>query len=52
MLIRADPQNKTISLLSFPRDLTVPIYCNANTVYTTNRINSAYSFCGGPKGTH
>ena len=30
MLIRADPQNKTISLLSFPRDLTVPIYCNAN----------------------
>ena len=29
----------------------MPIYCNANTVYTTNRINSAYSFCGGPKGT-
>ena len=27
MLIRADPTNKTISLLSFPRDLTVPIYC-------------------------
>ena len=27
MLIRADPQTKTISLLSFPRDLDVPIYC-------------------------
>ena len=51
MLIRADPTNKTISLLSFPRDLTVPIYCKANLVYTTNRINSAYSLCGGPKGT-
>ena len=51
MLIRADPTNKTISLLSFPRDLTVPIYCNPSTVYTTNRINSAYALCGGPKGT-
>ena len=29
MLIRADPQTKTISLLSFPRDLSVPIYCPA-----------------------
>ena len=28
MLIRADPQNDTLSLLSFPRDLDVPIYCN------------------------
>ena len=27
MLIRADPATKTISLLSFPRDLGVPIYC-------------------------
>ncbi len=51
MMIRADPQNKTISLLSFPRDLTVPIYCKPGVVYTTNRINSAYSFCGGPTGT-
>ena len=30
MLIRADPVTKTISLLSFPRDLDVPIYCSAN----------------------
>ena len=27
MLVRADPSTKTISLLSFPRDLDVPIYC-------------------------
>ena len=32
MLIRADPANKTISLLSFPRDLTVPIYCRRDAV--------------------
>jgi LCP family protein required for cell wall assembly len=49
MLIRADPQTKTISLLSFPRDLDVPIYCGP-TPSTTDRINSAYSRCG-PKGT-
>jgi LCP family protein required for cell wall assembly len=45
MLVRADPQDKTISLLSFPRDLDVPIYCGA-TPSTTDRINSAYSRCG------
>jgi LCP family protein required for cell wall assembly len=53
MLMRADPTNKTISLLSFPRDLLVPIYCGA-TVLRTDRINSAYSDtgkCGGPRGT-
>ena len=49
MLIRADPQTKTISLLSFPRDLDVPIYCGSSAsdavghVVTTDRINSAYS---------
>jgi LCP family protein required for cell wall assembly len=56
MLIRADPQTKTISLLSFPRDLDVPIYCGSTPsdsvghVVTTDRINSAYSRCGS-KGT-
>ena len=56
MLIRADPQTKTISLLSFPRDLDVPIYCGSSPsdsvghVVTTDRINSAYSRCGS-KGT-
>ena len=27
MLIRADPATKTISMLSFPRDLIVAVYC-------------------------
>src|SRR6266699_205201 len=49
MLIRADPVTKTISLLSFPRDLVVPIYCG-KTPYTHDRINAAYALCG-PKGT-
>ncbi len=56
MLIRADPVTKTISLLSFPRDLVVPIYCpsrNASGARTgppeatgSGRINSAYAYCG------
>ncbi len=51
MLIRADPDSKTISLLSFPRDLIVPVYCpgsGSSAVY--DRINSAYARCGS-KGT-
>jgi LCP family protein required for cell wall assembly len=50
MLIRADPQQNTLSLLSLPRDLNVPIYCNATSSYTVDRINSAWSTCG-PQGT-
>ena len=50
MLIRADPQQNTLSLLSFPRDLDVPIYCNTTTSTTTDRINSAWSTCGA-RGT-
>jgi LCP family protein required for cell wall assembly len=51
MLIRADPVTKTISLLSFPRDLDVPIYCSERGApVTTDRINSAYSRCKS-KGT-
>ena len=52
MLVRADPVTKTISLLSFPRDLGVPIYCGAShrtrsaTSSPPDRINSAYSRCG------
>src|SRR5438034_404399 len=56
MLIRADPTTNTISLLSFPRDLDVPIWCPGRTasgsnngppvVYTHGRINSAYALCG------
>lgn len=51
MLIRADPTTKTISLLSFPRDLDVPIYCGSSAsdtvghVVTTDRINSAFARC-------
>ena len=56
MLIRADPSTKTISLLSFPRDLDVPIYCPGQTasgarngpatVIDHGRINTAYAYCG------
>jgi LCP family protein required for cell wall assembly len=50
MLIRADPATKTISLLSFPRDLVVPIWCagkngGAAVPYGSGRINSAYATC-------
>jgi LCP family protein required for cell wall assembly len=53
MLLRADPTNDTLSLLSFPRDLWVPIYCHAGAATTTDRINSAWSLCGnnGPSAT-
>ena len=49
MLVRADPSSKTISMLSFPRDLIVPIYCPGQPV-VDDRINSAFTRCG-PKGT-
>ncbi|HEY5693661.1 MAG TPA: LCP family protein [Gaiellaceae bacterium] len=53
MLLRADPQNNTLSLLSFPRDLYVNIYCHGDTVDTQSRINSAWSTCqnNGPAAT-
>jgi LCP family protein required for cell wall assembly len=53
MLLRANPQNNTLSLLSFPRDLYVPIYCHGDTVYTHDRINAAWSTCqnNGPAAT-
>ena len=50
MLVRADPVNHTLSLLSFPRDLYVPIYCHGDVVYTHDRINSAWSLCPGGNG--
>ena len=49
MLIRADPQNDTLSLLSFPRDLNVTIHC-PNQPEVTDRINAAFTDCG-PQGT-
>jgi LCP family protein required for cell wall assembly len=49
ILMRADPQQNTLSMLSFPRDLVVPIYCHdQSTVIATDRINSAWSSCGAP----
>ena len=49
MLIRADPATKTISLLSFPRDLVVPIYCpKTSYALRDDRINAAYSQCKSP----
>ena len=41
MLVRADPQTKSISLLSFPRDLIVSVYCHGHFV-AHDRINSAF----------
>jgi LCP family protein required for cell wall assembly len=49
MLVRADPQTNTISLLSFPRDMAVPIHCPGKAV-TTDKINHAYFECG-PQGS-
>jgi LCP family protein required for cell wall assembly len=52
MLLRADPRTDTLSLLSFPRDLYVNIYCHGDTVYTQSRINAAWSLCSdGPAAT-
>lgn len=50
MLLRADPKTDTLSLLSFPRDLNVPIYCTGDTVQTYDRINAAWSDCGANGG--
>jgi LCP family protein required for cell wall assembly len=49
MLVRADPQTKAISMLSFPRDLVVDIHCPRRAPHR-NRINQAFTECG-PIGT-
>ncbi|HZT92965.1 MAG TPA: LCP family protein [Gaiellaceae bacterium] len=53
MLLRADPKHDTLSMLSFPRDLWVPIYCHSGAPFTVSRINSAWQLCGnnGPAAT-
>src|SRR5947208_2096835 len=38
-------RTKTLSLMSFPRDLVVPIRCPGKPTFT-DRINAAYSECG------
>jgi LCP family protein required for cell wall assembly len=51
MLIRADPGPKgdsrlsNISMLSFPRDMWVPIHCPGHAVFM-DKINAAYQTCG------
>ena len=45
MLLRADPTTKSISMLSFPRDLVTNLYCG-NRIVATDRINGAYAICG------
>jgi LCP family protein required for cell wall assembly len=45
MLVRADPVGQTISMLSFPRDMRVPIHCPGKLPYES-KINSAYEACG------
>jgi LCP family protein required for cell wall assembly len=49
MLLRADPQADTISMLSFPRDLIVEVRC-PDGGRSRGRINSAFAICG-PEGT-
>jgi LCP family protein required for cell wall assembly len=46
MLLRADPQTDSISMLSFPRDLVVEIRCPGQVF--RSKINAAYSTCGAP----
>jgi len=46
MLIRLDPQGKTVSMLSFPRDLYVDIPpCRGHSAFS-GRINEAFTQCG------
>ncbi len=51
MLLRADPRPgvDSISMLSIPRDLVVPLWCGQHQ-YLPDRINNAYTLCGA-KGT-
>ena len=49
MLMRADPQTKSISMLSLPRDLIVTVVCPGRG-QTRQKVNYAYAWCGS-KGT-
>jgi LCP family protein required for cell wall assembly len=47
MLVRADPSQNTLSIMSFPRDLVVPVYCQGSDLPRTHdRINTAWTICG------
>ena len=45
ILVRADPQTKAISMLSFPRDLIVNVKCPGHPD-VRDRINAAFAECG------
>src|SRR5436309_14220168 len=45
ILVRADPQTNSLSMLSFPRDLIVTVKCPGHPD-TRDRINAAFSECG------
>jgi len=45
MLIRTDPASHTVSLLSFPRDMSVEIHCPGRATWV-DKINAAYPTCG------
>jgi LCP family protein required for cell wall assembly len=45
MLVRADPHTDSISMLSFPRDMLVPIRCPGIPEHV-DRINAAFAECG------
>jgi LCP family protein required for cell wall assembly len=45
MLVRADPETNSISLMSFPRDLLTTIKCPGQADHV-DRINAAFSECG------
>jgi LCP family protein required for cell wall assembly len=49
MLLRADPATKSVSMMSFPRDMTVNVHCPGQPAFV-GKINSAYASCGS-KGT-
>jgi len=45
MLIRTDPATHSVTLLSFPRDMRVAIYCPGRAIWY-DKINAAYPTCG------
>jgi LCP family protein required for cell wall assembly len=46
MLVRADPNLETVTMLSFPRDLLVTVHGCKKRLPFVDRINNAYGECG------
>ena len=53
MLLRADPKTDTLSMLSFPRDLYVTIYCHGDDATRRTASTRRWGHCGndGPAAT-